>query len=114
MGEPKSIADAVIDLGGGDVVVGTPRAVAAGILDQPYATSQLVKGKVMGVRDAEGAARYLDPGDLPFSKEIVAYHKAKIACREEATGRKVGYDAVVGDMTAMGVGRLRLDNAPDA
>jgi len=110
--EVRAILDAVIDMGGGDVVVGTSRAIEAGILDQPYATSQLVKGKVMGVRDVEGAARYLDAGNLPFSREIVQYHKAKIACREKAAGRKVGYDAVVGDLTAMGVGRLRLDKEP--
>jgi len=43
----------------------------------------------MGVRDAEGAVRYLSHGNLPFTKEILEFHKEKIAEREKAQGKKV-------------------------
>jgi methylaspartate mutase epsilon subunit len=104
--EVRAMLDAVLELGKGDVVVGTSKAIERGVLDQPYATSRRVKCKVMGVKDATGAARFLDTGDLPFSEEVKRFHKEKIAHREATTGTKVGYNAVVGDMTAMGMGRL--------
>lgn len=104
--EVRAILDKVIDLGEGDIVVGTKRAVEVGILDQPYATSQRVKGKVMGVKDAEGAARFFDCGDLPFDKEIIDFHKEKIAQRERQIGKKVDYETVIKDMTAISAGRL--------
>jgi methylaspartate mutase epsilon subunit len=104
--EVKSILDKVIDMGEGDVIIGTKRAIKAGILDQPYATSQHVKGKVMGVKDGEGAARFFDFGDLPFDKEIIAFHNDKIAKREKQVGKKVGYETVINDMTAISMGAL--------
>lgn len=107
--EVRAILDKVIDMGDGDVVVGTQRAVEAGVLDQPYATSQLVKSKVMGVKDAEGAARFFDSGDLPFDNEIIDFHKNKIAEREKQLGKRVGYETVVKDLTAMSRGALLPD-----
>lgn len=107
--EVRAILDKVIDMGGGDIVVGTQRAVEAGVLDQPYATSQHVKSKVMGVKDAEGAARFFDIGELPFDKEIIDFHKYKIAEREKQLGKRVDYETVVKDLTAMSMGALLPD-----
>ena len=104
--ETRAILDRVFELGDGDVVAGTVRAVEIGILDQPYSTSQRVKCAVIGVKDAQGAARYLDHGNLPFSKEILDFHKEKMAEREAVMGRRVGYDTVVKDITAIGMGSL--------
>ncbi len=104
--EVRAILDRVLEMGDGDVIVGTVRAVEAGVLDQPYATSQRVKCAVIGVKDAQGAARYLDHGNLPFSREIVDFHKQKIAERAAEMGRPVGYDTVVKDMTAISLGSL--------
>jgi methylaspartate mutase epsilon subunit len=104
--EVRAILDRVIDMGDGDVVQGTGRAIEAGILDQPYATSQFVKGKVMGVKDSEGAARFFDFGDLPFDKEIIDFHKNRIAAREEKMAKTVGYETVIKDMTAISAGGL--------
>jgi methylaspartate mutase epsilon subunit len=104
--ETRAILDRVIDMGEGDVVIGAVRAVEAGVLDQSYATTQFVKGQVMGVKDAQGAARYLDHGNLPFTREIVQFHREKIAEREKAIGRKCDYDALVNDITAISMGSL--------
>ncbi|MCK4763822.1 MAG: methylaspartate mutase subunit E [Candidatus Aminicenantes bacterium] len=104
--EVKAILDKVIEMGDGDLVIGTKKAVKAGVLDQPYATTQYVKGKVMGVKDARGAARFFDCGYLPFDKEIFDYHKDKIAQREKKTGKKVDYGTVIKDMTAISTGSI--------
>jgi methylaspartate mutase epsilon subunit len=104
--EVKAIVDKVLEMGEGDVVVGTRRAVEVGVLDQPYATTQHVKGKVMGVKDHEGAARFFDFGDLPFDNEIIDFHKEKIAKREKQIGKKVGYETIVNDMMAISRGGI--------
>lgn len=104
--ETRAILDRVIEMGQGDVVVGAVRAVEAGVLDQSYATTQFVKGHVMGVKDAHGAARYLDHGGLPFTREIVEFHRDRIAERERRINRKVDYDALVNDITAISKGSL--------
>ena len=107
--EARAILERVVDLGDGDVVVGASRAVEAGVLDQPFASTQRVGRRVAGVRDAEGSVRYLSHGNLPFSKEIVEFHKEKIAEREKLQGIKVDYDTVVSDIVAISKGTLLLD-----
>jgi methylaspartate mutase epsilon subunit len=107
--ETRAILDKVIDMGEGDVVVGSCRASEAGVLDQSYATTNLVKCAVMGVKDSQGAARYLDHGNLPFGNEILEFHREKIAEREKLIGRKVDYEALVNDITAIGNGSLLPD-----
>jgi len=109
--ETRAILDRVFDLGEGDAALGAVRAVEAGVLDQPFAATQCVYRGVVGVRDAEGAIRYLNQGRLPFSKEILEFHKEKIAEREKAQGRKVDHDTVVSDIVAISRGSLIL--SPD-
>jgi methylaspartate mutase epsilon subunit len=104
--EVRAIIDKVIDLGNGDIVTGAVRAVEAGVLDMPFATTQKTHSKVLGVRDARGAVRYLDHGNLPFTNDIVQFHKEKIAERAKIDGRKIGYDAVIGDIYAPSMGNL--------
>ena len=104
--EVKAIIDKVLEFGDGDILVGTEKAIESGVLDSPFAANRAAKGKVMGVKDSEGAIRYFDVGNLPFSKEIVDYHKEKIAQREIKQGKKVGYDTLVDDIYAISKGYL--------
>ncbi len=104
--EVRCMMDAILELGRGDVVRGTVAAVDNGMLDQPYSTSQLVKGQVLGVKDDTGAARYFDFGDLPLSEEIKDFHREKVAAREKVLGEKVGYETIIADMTAISAGRI--------
>jgi len=69
-----------------------------GVLDAPFSPWVHIKGKILSVRDREGAFRYLDHGNLPFSKEIVDYHHQKIAERERVENRKAGYQMLVEDI----------------
>jgi len=104
--ETRAIVDKVLDLGDGDVVVGFKKAVEDGIVDEAFATTRFVKGKMMAARDNEGALRYLDHGNLPFSKEILEFHRQKLAEREKAQGRKIDYKNVVDDFLAISRGPL--------
>jgi methylaspartate mutase epsilon subunit len=104
--ETRAILDRVIDLGDGDVAVGVMRAVETGVVDTPFSTSRYVARKVLGVRDAQGAPRFLDFGNLPFSKEIKDFHREKIAERARKQGSEIGYDTIVNDILSVSEGFL--------
>ncbi|MBI2526629.1 MAG: methylaspartate mutase subunit E [Candidatus Rokubacteria bacterium] len=104
--ETRAVVDRVLEVGGGDPAVGIVRAVKAGYLDVPFAASRHCAGKVLVVRDADGAVRFLDPGDLPIPKDVLAYHREKIAEREAVLGRPVGYQEVVEDVLFLSTGVL--------
>ena len=57
-------------------------------------------------RDNNGAIRILEMGNLPFSKEIIDFHKEKIEVRAKAENRKASFQMVVDDVYAIGKGRL--------
>jgi methylaspartate mutase epsilon subunit len=104
--EVRSILEKVLEFGDGDILVGAAKAVEVGVLDNPFAANRAAAGKVMGIKDAEGAIRYLDIGNLPFPSEVVEYHREKIAQREKRSGRKVDYETIVNDLLAVSRGYL--------
>ncbi|MFC2070790.1 hypothetical protein ACFLTB_06445, partial [Chloroflexota bacterium] len=62
--EVRAILDRIFDLGDGDIADGTIKAVESGVLDSPWSPNITVKDDVLGVRDARGACRYLEFGNL--------------------------------------------------
>jgi len=104
--EVTLIMEKVLEMGDGDIAIGTKCAIEAGVLDQPYSTSQLVKGKVLGVKDASGAARFYDYGNLPLDNELIDFHKQKLAEREFQLGKIISYDTIISDMTAVSEGGI--------
>lgn len=106
MAEMRCILDKVEELGKGDYAVGTIAAFEAGVLDVPFAPSKFNAGKVMPARDNSGAIRILDIGNLPFSKEIVDFHKQKLAERATFEKRPVSFQMVIDDVYAIGKGFL--------
>jgi methylaspartate mutase epsilon subunit len=60
----------------------------------------------MGVKDNDGAIRYLDHGNLPFTKDILEFHKEKIAQREKKRGQEIDYETVVSDLLSIAKGIL--------
>jgi len=97
--EAHSILDKILEMGEGDPVQGTLRALQAGVLDIPWAPNRYVAGKVIPVRDSFGAIRYLEHANLPFGAEILEYHREKILDRERRGGQKVDYQAAIYDVT---------------
>ena len=74
------------------------------MFDVPFAPSKYNRGKVMPVRDQSGAVRLLECGNLPFTKEIIDFHRQKIAARAQAEKRQVGFQMVVDEIYAISKG----------
>ena len=104
--EIKAIVDKVLEFGDGDILIGAAKAIEAGVMDNPFAANRAAAGKVLGIKDSGGAIRYFNTGNLPFTQEIIDYHKEKIAERERKQGITVGYDTLVNDLYAVSKGYL--------
>jgi methylaspartate mutase epsilon subunit len=104
--EIRAIVDKLLEVGDGDIVVGCIRGVEAGFIDSCFSPNKQVRDLVMGVKDSHGAIRYKDFGNLPLPEEVKDFHRRKVAERERAEGRTLGYEAVVQDLWAFSKGEL--------
>jgi methylaspartate mutase epsilon subunit len=93
-------------MGNGDVAIGLQKAFDMGYMDSPFSSNIHTKGQVLGVRDLNGACRYLDFGNLPIPEEAKAYHREKIAEREKAEGKKLDHHTVVEEFWTFSKGRI--------
>jgi methylaspartate mutase epsilon subunit len=96
--EACSIIDKTLELGDGDIAIGAIRGFQAGIIDVPWAPNKHVRGEVIPVRDAQGAVRYLEFGNLPFDREVKEYHREKLSQRELSEKRELDYEAALSDI----------------
>ena len=104
--EVRQIINKVLELGNGDIAIGTVRAFEAGVIDVPFAPSQYNAGKILPARDNSGAIRLLNIGNLPFSSSIRDFHKEKLESRAKHENRNVSFQMVVDDIYAIGKGQL--------
>ena len=102
----RCILEKTLELGEGDIAVGTVRAFQAGVIDVPFAPSRMNAGKIMPARDHYGAVRMLDCGNLPFTKDIKDFHREKIAQRAKFEGREVSFQMSIDDIYAISKSRL--------
>ena len=106
--EVDAILEKVLELGGGDIAVGTVQGRGGGRARLAH-VHQHPRGRTrcMGIRDAGGACRYLEFGNLPIPEDIKDFHRQKVAEREVAEGRKMDYYAAIDDFWAISKGRLK-------
>ena len=104
--ETRAIVDKCFELGKGDIAVGTCRGVEAGVLDVPFAPCRINAGKMLPCRDNDGAVRILNAGNLPFDKDLLDFHSAKIDERAKAEKREASFQMVIDDVYSIGKGRL--------
>jgi len=104
--EVRSILNRVYEIGKGDIAVGAVKAFSSGILDVPFAPSKYTYGRVMPVRDNEGAVRFFDFGNLPFDEEVKTFHKERLEERARFEKRDVSFQMVLDDIYAISKGRL--------
>jgi len=104
--ETHGIMNAIANLGDGDVATGFVKAVEMGVVDSPLSPNIHSKGLVLGVRDAKGASRYLDFGNLPFDESIKRFHREKIRERSRTEGREMDYKVSIEDFWAISNGSL--------
>jgi len=105
--EIRAILDRLLELGDGDIVLGSIRGVEEGAIDSPFSPNRHVKGLVLGVKDMKGAVRYLEFGNLPIPEEAKEFHREKVAERQRAEGRKIDYMVSIEDFWAFSKGRLK-------
>ncbi len=79
--EVRPVVDKVLEMGDGDVAVGTIRALEAGVLDIPWSPNRFVKSRVMPARDADGCLRILDAAAMPFPQDVLEIHAEKLKRR---------------------------------
>ena len=106
MKEMRCILGKVEELGKGDYAVGTVAAFEAGVLDIPFAPSRYNAGKVMPARDNVGAVRFLETGHMPFTRDLIDFHRQKLEERARYEKRAVSFQMVIDDVYAIGKGFL--------
>lgn len=106
MKEMRCILEKVEELGKGDYAVGTVAAFEAGVLDVPFAPSRYNAGKVMPARDNVGAVRFLETGNMPFTQDLIDFHRQKLEERARYEKRAVSFQMVIDDVYAIGKGFL--------
>ena len=104
--DTRAIVNKVLELGDGDIALGSVRGFEAGVIDIPFAPSRFNAGRILPVRDSHGAVRLLDHGNLPLGKESLDFHRERIAERGKEEGRVPSFQMVVDDIYAIGKGRL--------
>ncbi|MHB8494654.1 MAG: methylaspartate mutase subunit E [Casimicrobiaceae bacterium] len=99
--EVRPVVDKVLEMGDGDVALGSVRAAAAGVLDVPWSPSRWMRSAVMPARDAEGCLRILDPGLMPIPREVLEVHEEKLRRRAEREHVDYGPDLAVASVYEM-------------
>src|SRR5699024_3065431 len=104
--ETKCILEKTLEVGSGDLTVGTVKAMEQGIIDIPFAPSNYNIGKMMPARDNNGAVRYLMIGNIPFTKDLVDFNNSMLNERAKFEGRDIDFQMSVDDIFAVGKGQL--------
>jgi len=104
--EVDSLIHAIVDSGKGDIAQGCVDAFKRGLIDIPFAPSELNNGKILPARDIEGKIRILEFGNLAFSEEIKEFHKAKLEERAKLQNREISFQMTVDDIYAVSLGDL--------
>jgi methylaspartate mutase epsilon subunit len=84
--EVRPVVDKVLEMGDGDVAVGVVRGFESGVLDIPWSPNRHVRSRVMPARDADGCLRILEPGAMPFPKDVLEFHRERLRRRAEREG----------------------------
>ncbi len=104
--EVHAVMRAVLKLGKGDIARGAVLAFESGVMDIPFAPAIGNAGKLTPVRDNHGALRIFETGNVPLPKDVMAFHRDRIAERARSEGREVSFDMVVDDVRAISASKL--------
>ena len=99
--EVRAIVDRTLEMGDGDVAVGTVHAFEAGVLDVPWSPSRYCKSRIVPARDADGCLRIVDPGLMPFPREVMKIHEEKLRRRAAKEGVAFGHELAVASVYEM-------------
>jgi methylaspartate mutase epsilon subunit len=97
--ETRAILDGALTQSDGIIGLAVELAFATGILDVPLAPAQGNAGKAISVRDASGAVRFYNTGNLPFSDDVKQFHRDRVAERAARDRTTVNYKLVLRDIS---------------
>lgn len=97
--ETRAILDTAFKASDNVIGLAVELAFASGILDVPFAPAHGNAGKTISVRDASGAVRFYDTGNLPFSDDIKQFHRDRVAERAARDHTMVNYKLVLKDIS---------------
>jgi methylaspartate mutase epsilon subunit len=99
--ETRLIVDRALELGDGAIAPGVVAAYAAGVMDVPFSPATGNAGKALPARDATGAVRFVEFGNLPFDDEIKDIHRRRVSERARRDGQEeVDFRMIVHDVSA--------------
>lgn len=104
--EVRAVMNKVLELGNGDIAIGTVRAFEAGVLDVPFAPATCNSGKMLPIRDNNGAIRVFDPGSVPLPKDVLTLHHDFVAERAKEEGREPSFQMIIDDINAVSHSKL--------
>lgn len=81
--EVTCIMDAIEGLGNGEYSRGIMLAFQYGVLDIPFCPNIYAKGEVLTFRGIDGAIRFADCQDFPFSDKVKAFHHQELETRKQ-------------------------------
>lgn len=105
--EVDSLMHNVVKAGKGDLAQGSIKAFKDGLLDIPFAPSELNAGKILPARDIDGKIRILEFGNLGITDDIKEIHHSKLQERATKQNRdKMEIQMVIDDIYAVSMGNL--------
>jgi methylaspartate mutase epsilon subunit len=99
--EVRSVMDRVLEIGDGDVAIGTVRAFESGEMDIPWSPNNQVKSRVMPARDIDGYLRMYDAGAMPIPADVMEFHEERLRKRAEKEGVAFDHDLAVSSVYEM-------------
>lgn len=81
--EVQQVMDVVIEMGNACIARGALMAIEQGIIDIPWSPNVYNANRVVNVRDVNGAVRFHDFGNLPFSEGVKQTHQEGVAVRKQ-------------------------------
>ncbi len=93
--EVRPVVDKVLEMGDGDVAIGTVRAFEAGVLDIPWSPNRFVKSRVLPARDVDGYLRIFDPASMPIPTDVLQFHEERLRRRAERDGLSFDHELAV-------------------
>jgi len=97
--EVRPVMDKVLEMGDGDVALGTVRACEAGVVDVPWSPNRFIQSRVMPARDADGYLRVFDAGDMPLPPDVLEVHEDGLRRRAADEGVAYDHDLAVASVT---------------
>ncbi len=110
--EVRPVVDKVLEMGDGDVAVGTVRAFEAGVLDIPWSPNRFVKSRVLPARDVDGYLRIFDPASMPIPTDVLQFHEERLRRRAERDGLSFDHELAVNSVYEISEPLARLAPFP--